>query len=91
VCVPRRKLVPVPAELDAAEAVAVALNYITAYQMLHRSAKPPPGQRMVIQRASGGVGSATLQLAELTGVEMYGTCSATGSAVTLLATSGSNP
>src|SRR5579872_4911204 len=38
-CVPQRKLVPVPEGLDAAEAVAVVLNYITAYQMLHRSAK----------------------------------------------------
>jgi NADPH2:quinone reductase len=34
VCLPQRKLVPVPAGLDPAEAVAVVLNYITAYQML---------------------------------------------------------
>src|SRR5215467_2594918 len=80
-CVPRRKLVPVPAGLDAAEAVAVVLNYITAYQMLHRSAKARPGQRMLIHGASGGVGSAMLQLAKLAGVEMYGTCSAQGAAV----------
>ena len=64
-----------PAGLDAAEAVAVVLNYTTAYQMLHRSAKAHPGQRMLIHGASGGVGSAMLQLAKLTGVEMYGTCS----------------
>src|SRR5512133_585277 len=38
-CVPQRKLVPVPAGLDAAEAVATVLNYVTAYQMLHRSVK----------------------------------------------------
>jgi len=75
-CVPQRKLVPVPAGLDAAEAVSVVLNYITAYQMLHRSAKARPGQRMLIHGASGGVGSAMLQLAKLAGVEMYGTCSA---------------
>src|SRR5579864_7637975 len=81
VCVPERKLVPVTAGLDAAEAVAVMLNYITAYQMLHRSAKARPGQRMLIHGASGGVGSAMLQLARLAGVEMYGTCSATGAAV----------
>ena len=81
VCVPQRKLVPVPAGLDAAEAVAVVLNYITAYQMLHRSAKARPGQRMLIHGASGGVGSAMLQLAKLAGVEMYGTCSAQGAAV----------
>src|SRR5512139_1743555 len=81
VCVPQHKLVPVPAGLDVAEAVAVVLNYITAYQMLHRSAKARPGQRMLIHGASGGVGSAMLQLAKLAGVEMYGTCSAQGAAV----------
>ena len=81
VCVPQSKLVPVPAGLDPAEAVAVVLNYITAYQMLHRSVKARPGQRMLIHGASGGVGSAMLQLAKLAGVEMYGTCSAEGSAV----------
>jgi NADPH:quinone reductase-like Zn-dependent oxidoreductase len=80
-CVPQRTLVPVPAGLDAAEAVAVVLNYITAYQMLHRSVKARPGQRMLIHGASGGVGSAMLQLAKLASVEMYGTCSAHAAAV----------
>jgi NADPH:quinone reductase len=81
VCIRHRKLVPVPAGLDAAEAVAVVLNYVTAYQMLHRSVKARPGQRMLIHGASGGVGSAMLQLAKLAGVEMYGTCSAQGETV----------
>jgi len=79
VCLPQRMLVPVPPGLHAAEAVAVVLNYITAYQMLHRSVKAQAGQRMLM--ASGGVGSAMLQLAKLAGVEMYGTCSAQGAAV----------
>jgi NADPH2:quinone reductase len=81
VCLPQRKLVPVPAGLDAAEAVAVVLNYLTAFQMLHRSAKAQHGQRMLIHGAAGGVGTAMLQLAKLAGVEMYGTCSAQGAAV----------
>jgi NADPH2:quinone reductase len=81
VCVSQRKLVPVPVGLDAAEAVSAVLNYITAYQMLHRLAKARPGQRMLIHGASGGVGSAMLQLAKLAGVEMYGTCSAKGATV----------
>ena len=80
-CLRQRELIPVPAGLDAAEAVALVLNYITAYQMLHRSAKAQAGQRMLIHGASGGVGSAMLQLAKLAGVEMYGTCSAQGAAV----------
>jgi NADPH:quinone reductase-like Zn-dependent oxidoreductase len=76
ICLPQRKFIPVPAGLDPAEAVAVVLNYITAYQMLHRSAKVKPGKRVLVHGASGGVGTALLQLGRLAGVEMYGTCSA---------------
>jgi NADPH2:quinone reductase len=60
---------------DAAEAVSLVLNYITAYQMLHRSAKVKSGQRVLIHGAAGGVGTALLQLGRLAGLEMYGTCS----------------
>jgi len=75
VCLPQRELVPVPSGLDAAEAVSLVLNYITAYQMLHRSAKVKSGQRALIHGAAGGVGTALLQLGRLAGLEMYGTCS----------------
>ena len=75
VCLPQRELVPVPSGLDAAEAVSLVLNYITAYQMMHRSAQVRPGQRVLIHGAAGGVGSALLQLGRLAGLEMYGTCS----------------
>ena len=78
VCLPQRELVPVPSGLDAAEAVSLVLNYITAYQMLHGSAKVRPGQRVLIHGAAGGVGTALLQLGRLTGLEMYGTCSSRG-------------
>ena len=78
VCLPQRELVPVPSGLDAAEAVSLILNYVTAYQMLHRSAKVRPGQRVLIHGAAGGVGSALLQLGRLAGLEMYGTCSSRG-------------
>jgi NADPH:quinone reductase-like Zn-dependent oxidoreductase len=76
VCLSQRELVPVPPGVDAAEAVSLVLNYVTAYQMLHRSAKVKPGQRVLIHGAAGGVGSALLQLGRLAGLEMYGTCSA---------------
>ena len=78
VCVPHRELVPVPSGLDAAEAVSLILNYITAYQMMHRSAHVRPGQRVLIHGAAGGVGTALLQLGRLAGLEMYGTCSSRG-------------
>jgi len=80
VCLPQRELVPVPPRLDAAEAVSLILNYITAYQMLHRSAKVRPGQRVLFHGASGGVGTALLQLGRLADLEMYGTCSSRGAA-----------
>ncbi len=79
VCLPHKELVPVPPGLDAAEAVSVVLNYITAYQMMHRSVHVKPGQRALIHGASGGVGTALLQLGRLAGLEMYGTCSSRGS------------
>ena len=78
VYLPHHELVPVPSGLDAAEAVSLVLNYITAYQMMHRSAKVRPGQRALIHGAAGGVGTALLQLGRLAGLEMYGTCSARG-------------
>ncbi len=78
VCLPQRELVPVPAGLDAAEAVSLVLNYITAYQMLHHSARVRQGQRALVHGAAGGVGTALLQLGRLAGLEMYGTCSSHG-------------
>jgi NADPH:quinone reductase-like Zn-dependent oxidoreductase len=75
VCLPQNKLVRVPHGLDPAEAVSLVLNYITAYQMLHRSAKVKAGQRVLIHGAAGGVGTALLQLGRLARLQMYGTCS----------------
>ena len=80
VCVPQQELVPVPAGVDPAEAVSLILNYITAYQMIHRSAKVRAGQRALIHGAAGGVGTALLQLGRLAGLEMYATCSSRGAA-----------
>jgi NADPH2:quinone reductase len=81
VCVPPGGLVPVPPGLDAAEAVSLVLNYVTSFQMLHRSGRVSAGQRVLIHGAAGGVGSALLQLGRLAGLEMYGTCSAGGTSV----------
>jgi NADPH2:quinone reductase len=78
VCLPQRELVAVPSGLDPAEAVSLVLNYVTAYQMLHRSAQVKPRQRVLIHGAAGGVGSALLQLGRLAELEMYGTCSLGG-------------
>jgi NADPH2:quinone reductase len=74
-CLPAKELVRVPPQLDPAEAVCLILNYVTAYQMLHRSAQAKPGETALVHGAAGGVGTALLQLARLHGTEMYGTAS----------------
>jgi len=81
ICLPQGELVSVPSGLEAAEAVSVVLNYVTAYQMMHRSVQVVSGQRVLIHGAAGGVGTALLQLGRLAGLELYGTCSARGAAV----------
>jgi NADPH:quinone reductase-like Zn-dependent oxidoreductase len=68
-------LVRVPDSLDPAKAVTLILNYVTAYQMLHRSAGVKRGDRVLITGASGGVGTALLQLGQLAELTMYGTAS----------------
>jgi NADPH:quinone reductase-like Zn-dependent oxidoreductase len=78
VCLKHRELLPVPDGLDAAEAVSVVLNYITAFQMLHHSADVRLGQSILIHGASGGVGTALLQLGRLGELKMFGTCSSRG-------------
>ncbi|MED4298863.1 medium chain dehydrogenase/reductase family protein [Priestia megaterium] len=69
------EIVAAPAHIDAVKAVAVILNYVTAYQMLHRIAKVSEGERILIHGASGGVGTALLELGKLAKLEMYGTAS----------------
>ena len=70
------RTVPVPAGLDAAEVDALVLNYLTAWQMLHRTAKVVAGQTILVLGAAGGVGSALCELAALDGVTVFGTSSA---------------
>jgi NADPH:quinone reductase-like Zn-dependent oxidoreductase len=74
-CLPAEELVPVPDGVDTAEAGALALNYVTAYQMLHRFARVKAGDRVLVHGAAGGVGSALLELGRLAGLHMYGTAS----------------
>jgi NADPH:quinone reductase-like Zn-dependent oxidoreductase len=76
ICLPQGELVPVPAGLDPAEALVLVFNYVTAYQMMRRTVRVKPGQRVLIHAAAGGIGSALLQLGRLVDLEMYGTASA---------------
>jgi len=69
------QLIPIPLALEPAEAVTLILNYIVAYQTLHRSAKVKAGDKVLIIGASGGIGTAFLQLGKLANLKMYGLAS----------------
>lgn len=68
-------VIEVPAGLDAADAETVVVNGVTAWQLLHRSAKVQPGQTILVLGANGGVGSTLVQLARHAGVRVIGTAS----------------
>ena len=73
--VPATNLVPVPDGLDPAEAVSLVLNYVTAFQMMHRIGRLRRGQSLLIHGAAGGVGTAALQLGKVAELTMFGTAS----------------
>jgi NADPH2:quinone reductase len=66
---------PVPDAVSDRDAAAVILNYVTAWQMIHRVAKVQRGHTALVTGAAGGVGTATLQLLRLAGVKTYGAAS----------------
>ena len=70
-----KELVHVPEPLDPAEAVTLILNYLVAYQILHRVVCAREGDKALLIGASGGVGTAFLQLGKLAGLKMYGLAS----------------
>ncbi|MBD2461139.1 zinc-binding dehydrogenase [Oscillatoria sp. FACHB-1407] len=76
-CLPATELVPVPETVDPQEAVCLILQYVTAYQLLHRLAQVKSGDRLLVHGATGGVGTALLQLGKLAALEMYGTAPTT--------------
>jgi NADPH:quinone reductase-like Zn-dependent oxidoreductase len=73
---PSRFLVPVPDDIDPAEAVCIPLACLTAFQMLTRCRKLPSGATILVIGASGTVGTALLDLARHLGLKAIGTCSA---------------
>ncbi len=67
--------VPIPDAVSDVEAAAVILNYVTAWQMIHRVAGVRAAQTALVTGAAGGVGTALLQLLRLEGVKTYGAAS----------------
>ena len=67
----QQHLVKVPENVKAEEAAVLILNYVTAYQMLKRVSKVQKGNKILITGASGGVGTALLDLAKLEELDVY--------------------
>jgi NADPH2:quinone reductase len=73
VCVPEAYAVDVPEDLDPAEVVSLVFPYMTAYQLLHRTAQAKPGESVLVHGAAGRVGAAILELGALARLRLYGT------------------
>lgn len=71
-CRPAADLVPVPDGLAPDVAAAMIVNYLTASLALHQAAKVKEGERLLVQGAGGGLGSALLQLAREAGLQTFG-------------------
>jgi NADPH:quinone reductase len=76
VCVMEANAVEVPDDLDPAEVLSLVFTYMTAYQLLHRTARARSGETVLVHGAAGRVGTAVLELAAVAGLRMYGTASA---------------
>lgn len=68
-------LAPIPDDVGYAEAAAVPIAGVTALQALRDSGKVKPGDRVLVNGASGGVGTFAVQLARVMGAEVTGVCS----------------
>jgi len=75
VAVPEKALALKPVNLTFEEAAAYPMAAVTALQGLRDQGKLQPGQKVLIQGASGGVGSFAVQIAKVLGAEVTAVCS----------------
>lgn len=70
VAVPRRNLVPKPADLSFVEAACLPTAWLTAYRMLFTRGRCVPGERVLVQGAGGGVSTAVIVLGRAAGLHV---------------------
>jgi NADPH:quinone reductase-like Zn-dependent oxidoreductase len=71
VVVPRRNLVPKPAELSFEEAACLPTAWLTAYRMLFTRVNLAPGATVLVQGAGGGVSTALVRLGSAAGFRVW--------------------
>jgi len=71
VVVPRRNLLPKPADLSFEEAACLPTAWLTAYRMLFTNAAVTPGDTVLVQGAGGGVSTAAIALARAAGLRVW--------------------
>jgi NADPH:quinone reductase-like Zn-dependent oxidoreductase len=71
--VPRRNLVPKPADLSFEEAACLPTSWLTAYRMLFTQADVQPGSTVLVQGAGGGVATAVIALGRAAGIRVWAT------------------
>jgi NADPH:quinone reductase-like Zn-dependent oxidoreductase len=74
-CAGEDHFLPKPATLSFAQAAAVGVSATTALQLLRDQGQVRLGQRVLINGASGGVGTFAVQIAKAFGAEVTGVCS----------------
>jgi len=75
VAAPADRLAPKPSNLTFEQAAAVPDSGMTALQGLRDAGRLQPGQRVLINGASGGVGTSAVQIAKALGAEVTAVCS----------------
>jgi NADPH:quinone reductase-like Zn-dependent oxidoreductase len=70
VALPAANLVPKPGNLSFEEAAGLGTAWLTAYRMLFTKAQLRPGERLLVQGASGGVSTAAIMLAAAAGAHV---------------------
>jgi NADPH:quinone reductase-like Zn-dependent oxidoreductase len=76
VTVPERLLAPKPANLSYEQAAAVPMAAVTALLALRDVGRAVPGRKVLVNGASGGVGTFAVQLARALGTHPDAVCSA---------------
>ncbi len=74
-CVPEDALALKPSNLTFDQAAAVPIAGVTALQGLRDTGRIEPGQKVLINGASGGVGTFAVQIAKSFGADVTGVCS----------------